>query len=463
MNTASKTGYTPQTDRLGLLHRGISVTLTVLLMFYLSVCVTSLEPKLALMTAAICLFIGGKRLLDANIWPMLAIIGYGTFLGVFFPGSKPGIGLILQQPLYLLDCVLLSALVLGGQSLRRQYVLLLGILAVSMIGTIGDVLGHDMTALLPFQMPEDAYFDQVTLIAGNISRVRGFFPESGVLGAVSLGFGTMLGVGAVVLIGLRAHVRLAWLALLGAVSMGGAIFCLTITKSGLGMVGAGFAGYLAVLMVARNPRCRAFAVVALAGLVIAGGAFLVAGPSSLTTYFRGEITAIIHPYDMGASLASGHGGMITRYKCWLLAFTSLRYYPLGVGPYGLGAVVQQVGEAGLTNEMQFFFTRDVFGLKNALANLVADCGVVGIGLLFFWMWVAFVQPIRELLADGSGRSAMIAGVYGASALSCLVFLFSCELYPSLAFLLVLKCHADAVAQACAPKPRADAESFELIG
>jgi len=463
MNESSKAIYLPQTDRLGLLHRGVSVALIGLLMFYLSVCVTSLEPKLALLTAVFCLFIGGKRLLDPNIWPMLAIIGYGTCLGVFFPASKPSIGLILQQPLYLLDCVLLAALVLGGQSLRRQYVLLVGILAVSMLGVVGDVTGHDMTALLPFQMPEDAYFDQVTLIGGDISRVRGFFPESGVLGAVSLGVATMLALGAIVLIRLRVHIRLAWMALIGAVTMGGAIFCLTITKSGLGMVAAGCIGFLGVLVLARNPRCRAIAVIASAALVIGGGAFLIAGPSSLTSYLRGEITAIVHPYEMGASMASSHSGMITRYKCWILAFTSIRIYPLGVGPYGLGSVVQQIGDAGFTREMRFFFSRDVFGLKNTLANLIADCGIGGVGLLLYWLWIAFIRPIRHHLSDGSGRGALVAAIYGASIVSSLVFLFSCELYPAFAFLLVLKCHADAIALACPAPVKPDSHGLHLIG
>jgi hypothetical protein len=157
--------------------------------------------------------------------------------------------------------------------------------------------------------------------------------------------------------------------------------------------------------------------------------------------------------------------MITRYKCWLLAFSSLRRFPLGVGQYGLGAVIQQVGEAGLTHEMQFFFSRDMFGLKNAFADLISECGIVGLGLLGYWLWTAFIQPIRDLLGDGSGRYSIIAAIYGASALSALVFLFSCEIYPSLAFLLVLKFHADAVAEACAhePVPEEEAERLELIG
>jgi hypothetical protein len=311
-------------------------------------------------------------------------------------------------------------------------------------------------------MPDDAYFEQVTLLSGDVDRVRGFFPESGVLGAVALGFATMLGLGALVLISLRTRIRIAWMGLMGAVSMGGAIFVLTITKSGLAMVAAGFLGFIAVLICSRNPRCRAIALAALAGSIVAGGVFLVAGPSTLTSYLRGEITAIIHPYDMGAAMAS-HSGMITRYKCWLLAFTSIRLYPLGVGPYGLGSVITQVGDAGLTGEIRQMFSRDVFGLQNTLADLIADCGIVGLGLLLYWLWVAFLEPIRHYLSDGSGRGAMLAGIYGASALSCLVFLFSCELYPSLAFLLVLKCHADAIANACARGAPAGTEAVELIG
>jgi O-antigen ligase len=273
----------------------------------------------------------------------------------------------------------------------------------------------------------------------------------------------MLGLGAIVLIRLRVQLRLAWFALIGAVYLGGAIFCLTITKSGLAMLVAGLVGFILVLLSARNPRCRAFALVAIVGLPVAGALFLAAGPPSLSGYLRGEIAAVIHPDEMGASMASSHSGLITRYKCWKLALVALRDHPFGVGPYGLGTVVQEEGDDLLNNELQFYFSRDIFGLKNALANLIADTGVVGLGLLFYWLGTAFLRPIRHYLSDGTTRGAIIAGIYGASALSCVVFLFSCELYPSFAFLLVLKFHADAIAQACAREPRPGIESLELIG
>ena len=118
---------------------------------------------------------------------------------------------------------------------------------------------------------------------------------------------------------------------------------------------------------------------------------------------------------------------------------------------------------GLTSELRRVFSQDIFGLKNALANLIAECGVVGLGLLFYWLWIAFLRPIRRYLRDGSGRGALIAGVYGASAVSCVIFLFCCDLYPVWAFLAVLKFHADAIAQACERQMEAGVENVELIG
>jgi hypothetical protein len=248
-----------------------------------------------------------------------------------------------------------------------------------------------------------------------------------------------------------------------AVSMGVAILCITVTKSGFVMIIAGALGCVSVLIASRNRRCRTFGVVVLGMLVIGGAGFLYLGPPTLTTYLRGEIAADLNPRDITPGEMADHSGVVTRYKCWMLTFTSLELRPLGVGAYGMGAVLETTGDAGFTHEMKYYFNRDCFGLKNALADLIVETGVVGLGLLFFWVWVALIRPARYHLADGSFRSTLVAGIYGAAALSTFAFLFSCELYPSVAFLLLLKCHADAVAQACTKEPESGMESVELIG
>ena len=462
MNSPGSPTYLPQTARLGLLHRGISVALIILLTFYLSVFVTMADPKLSVLIAVFCLCIGGKRFLLPHIWPLLAIVAYKMALAIFIPGPRPEIGIALAHPLFDINCVLLAALVLGGQSVRRQHVLLLAILAVCFIGTVGDFLGHDMTAMLPFQMPEDDYFDKVTQFGGDIARIRGFFPESGVLGAVSLGFATILGLGALSLIKLRACVRYAWVALIGAVAMGGSIFCLTVTKSGMTMIASGVLGFIAVLFAVRNLRCRAVALIICLLVTACGWAFMAVGPPSLTTYLSAEAEGVIYPDVLRADMAT-HAGTVTRLKCWQLAFASIHRYPLGVGPYGLGPVVSEMGQSGFTSEMRLGFSQDIFGLQSALANLIAQTGIIGLGLLSYWLFIGFVLPICHYLKDGSTAGAMIGALYGASAVACLGFLFSCDFYPSVAFLVILKFHADAIAQACTREDQDSGEALELIG
>jgi uncharacterized iron-regulated membrane protein len=87
----------------------------------------------------------------------------------------------------------------------------------------------------------------------------------------------------------------------------------------------------------------------------------------------------------------------------------------------------------------------MFGLKSALANMVAQTGLVGISLLGLWLWWSFLAPAFRLLKSGTRTATLLAGLYGASAGLSVVFLFSCELYPSYALLLFFKLHADAIA------------------
>jgi hypothetical protein len=297
-----------------------------------------------------------------------------------------------------------------------------------------------MMSLLPFTMPDDAYFEQVTMDKFGAARIRGFFPESGVLGAVSLGIATSMALGSWVLISQRrnppAAVTLFTSIIIAVVMLG-----LTLTKSGLFMVGAGLAGFLGFLAIGRNSVCRMTAVIgSIAAVVIFAG--LLSAPGDLGAYFREELGNGLTLQDQTGQAG---GGLASRVECWKLALYSVAYYPCGVGGWGVDNVLNRTTAVVPTPEMNFFFDRDMFGLKSALANLIAQTGVVGLSLLGFWLWWSFLAPAFRHLKSGTTTETLLAGLYAASAALSVVFLFTCELYPSYALLLFFKLHADAIA------------------
>jgi hypothetical protein len=166
----------------------------------------------------------------------------------------------------------------------------------------------------------------------------------------------------------------------------------------------------------------------------------------MTSYLKGEIFAFGSLPDGGTQ--SGHDGMYTRIQCWKAAFCSVRYYPLGVGPWGLGSVLDKTTSVRMTKEMQLFFGEEIYGLKNALADMMAETGLVGLGLLALWLWRGMWVPARQHYAEGTRVGILIAALYWASAFLSLALLVSCELYPCLALLVIFKFHADAIAKAC---------------
>jgi hypothetical protein len=430
----------PHADRLQLFETLITFGIMLVLIFCLSVYVISLPVKAMLMLMTACLFINREKTFSYGVWPLLAIPLYGAAVSWAFPCWRPDLWTILERPLFTVLCVLMVSVVLSQGGAWRYRILAFGILFVCLIGAIGDTLGYDMTSLLPFTMPDDAYFEQVTMDKFGAARVRGFFPESGVLGAVSLGIATCTALGAWVLISQRRHpgARIVlWVSvLIGAVMLG-----LTLTKSGLFMAGAGLVGFLILLAMSRNKACQMTAAVGSIFAVVVLAALLCA-PGDLGAYLRTELGNGMTLQDQ---TGQGGGGLATRVECWKLALYSVEYYPGGVGGWGLDTVLNRTTEVVPNAEMRFFFDRDMFGLKSALANLISQTGLVGISLLGFWLWTSFLAPALRHLKSGTQTDTLLAGLYGASAGLSVVFLFSCELYPSYALLLFFKLHADAIA------------------
>jgi hypothetical protein len=440
--------FVPHAERLQLFETLVTFGLMLVLLFCLSVYVISLPVKAMVMLITACLFLNRETTFTSGVWPLLAIPLYGAAVSWVFPCWRPDIWTILERPLFTVLCVLLVSVVLSNAGDWRHRILAFGIMAVCLVGAVGDTLGYDMMSLLPFTMPDDAYFEQVTMDKFGAARVRGFFPESGVLGAVSLGLATSVALGAWVLISRRRNSG-AIVALVAALGFAAAMLGLTLTKSGLFMAAGGLAGFLGFLAVGRNRSCRLTAIIGSLAAVLILGAVLAA-PGDLGSYFRSELGNGLTLQDQTGQAG---GGLATRVECWKLALYSAVYYPGGVGGWGVDNVLNRTTEVVPTPEMSFFFDRDMFGLKSALANLVAQTGLVGISLLGFWLGSGFLAPAFRHLKSGARTDTLLAGLYGASAALSLVFLFSCELYPSYALLLFLKLHADAIAaRVRAPSP-----------
>ena len=432
--------FVPHAERLQLFETLVTFGIMLVLIFCLSVYVISLPVKAMLMLLAACLFINRGNTFSHGVWPLLAIPLYGAAVSWFFPCWHPDLWTILERPLFTVLCVLMVSVVLSSAGDWRYRLLAFGILLVCLVGAVGDTLGYDMMSLLPFTMPDETYFEQVTMDKFGAARIRGFFPESGVLGAVSLGVATSVALGSWVLIAQRRNPGAA-VALVASILIGGIMLAVTLTKSGLFMVAAGLVGFLILLAVSRNLACRTTAVVgSIAAAVVL--AALLAAPGDLGAYFREELGNALTLQDQTAQ--SG-GGLATRVECWKLALYSAAYYPGGVGGWGVDNVLNRTTEVVPTPEMNFFFDRDMFGLKSALANLVAQTGLVGLTLLGYWLWRSFLTPAFHHLKSGTRTDTLLAGLYGASAGLSVVFLFTCELYPSYALLLFFKLHADAIA------------------
>jgi hypothetical protein len=436
----TKRRVAPHTERVRLFEMVIIFGFMLVLLFCLSVYVISLPVKAMLMLTAACLFLNREGTFSCGVWPLLAIPLYGAAVSWVFPCSRPDLWTILERPLFSVLCVLMVSVVLSQGTGWQHRILAFGILLVCLIGAVGDTLGYDMLSSLPFTMPDDANFEQVTMDKFGAERVRGFFPESGVLGAVSLGIATSIALGAWVLIA-KGRRPGAAVTLLASILLGGIMLGLTLTKSGLFMVAAGLAGFLTLLAIGRNRACRLTAVV---GSIVAVGilAAVLAAPGELGAYFRTELGNGLTLQDQTGQAG---GGLATRVECWKLAFYSVEYYPGGVGGWGADTVLNRTTQVVPTPEMNYFFDRDMFGLKSGLANLVAQTGLVGISLLGFWLWWSFLAPAFRHLKSGTSTETLLAGLYAASAGLSVVFLFSCELYPSYALLLFFKLHADAIA------------------
>ena len=417
----------------------------ILLGTLLAVPIISLPGGVHLLLLGGCAFLLGRRLVEPGVWPLGALAIYTLFIGALHVGGFDDWKEINSAQMRQLSVMLLAFFAMRRATMRELHIFFAAILLIAAVGVAGEMRGIDMQGFLPAKGALQEYYTDTGFLNDGAQRFRGFFTESSILLATTTGFAFITALGA--LASWRyspGRVFLAATALTAGLLM---LFLLgvTLAKTGLVLViGGGFGCALALVRCApprKTVRLLGCAVVAAA---VAVGAFLLL-PVAKQEYFINDVRALPSALEGNSKLeATASGGLLTRVECWRIAAQAVWQHPLGVGFYGVPDVVAESNHISLTAELRYLFGLGIYGLKNALANILAQTGLPGLGLLGLAFWQLFLRPLRLAARRGEPLGLGPCSVYLAGFFMALLFLATCETYYWMAFPVVLSCYADSV-------------------
>lgn len=414
----------------------------VILGLLLAMPVITLHGSLHLVLLIACAVVLGRELLEPGIWQLCALGGYALLIGAFYVDGFGEWLEINSQQMRQVSMLLLAFVALRGASLSEIHALFAFILVTAVVGALGEMAGLNMHALLPSKVMEQEYYKDAMFLAGGVQRFRGFFTESSILLAVTTSFGFVAAIGA---LAVKGRGRFVAAAAIGGTIAVAILWAVTLAKTGLVIALAGCVGVAAAVLL--NLRRKHLPLLIIGGvitvLLVATTAFLL--PASVKDYLAEDAAALPLALEGNRAVEASSSGLLTRIECWRLALETVRRFPLGVGFFGIEHSYFTSRNVTLTGELVTMFRLGIFGLKNTIANVLAQTGVPGATLLVAALWQAFIRPLRAARRAGVRLPAGPAAVYLASFCISVVFLASCETYYWMALLAVLKCYADAVA------------------
>ncbi len=410
--------------------------------------VITLHGGIHLVLLIVCVALLGKEIFTPGIWQLCALGAYALLIGAFYVSGLDELKEINSQQMRQTSMMLLVFCAMRRVPLPEMHAFLAFVLIVAVAGVIGEMRGSNMHDFLPAKVAQQDYYTDAGFLSSGEQRYRGFFTESSVLLAATTGYAFIAVLGALTL---RRQVSGR---LFLAASAGVCALCIlfllavTLAKTGLVLTVGGAVGFLFAVL-RYSPRKR------LLGLLIGGvavvllfAAAVTALPGAKQQYFLNDLRSLRPAMEGNNRLeATTSGGLLTRVECWRIALVTVQQHPLGVGLFGVGDVYSENSHISLTGELKYLFGLGIYGLKNTLANVIAQTGLPGVALLFGSLWQCFVRPLRLAARRGEPLAPGSAGVYLAALGMALLFLATCETYYWMAFFIVLKCYADAVARA----------------
>ena len=413
----------------------------------LAVPIITLPGGLHLLLLIACVYLLGRNVLQPGVWPLAALSIYTLLIGAVYVSSLDDWKEINSAQMRQLSVMLLAFFAMRHATLRELHIFFAAVLFVAAVGVAGEMRGIDMHGFLPAKAAQQEYYTDAGFLNDGSQRFRGFFTESSILLASTTGFAVITALGA--LASWRHSPGRGFLAATAGLAGLLMLFLLgvTLAKTGLVLaVGGGFGWMLAVVRYAPPRKTVRLLACAVAAAILAGGAFLLL-PSSKQEYFINDVRSLPSALEGNSKLeATSSGGLLTRVECWRIAAEAVGRHPLGVGLYGIPDVVGDSNHINLTAELRYLFGLGIYGLKNTLANILAQTGLPGLTLLLLGLWQLFLQPLRVAAQHGEPLGSGPSSVYLAGFFMSLLFLATCETYYWMAFPVVLKCYGDSVAR-----------------
>lgn len=298
-------------------------------------------------------------------------------------------------------------------------------LLFSLTGVFTERAGFNLQKLIPDRLRDLSISNDTVYFASDVGirRLRGLFREASALLAASTMFTTLLLTGE-----LFSRKRATRPDYLGAglccfaIIAQGSIYTIVLSKSGLVIATSAMLGTFLFAVFRGTKREKKLALYGSGAAMICLAGFALIVPATLRSYLHEEFAAIPYAIHGEWQLIPDSGGLATRTQCWLLSLDILHQAPWGVSINGIQQYAYSSNWITLTPEMQNMFPAGNFGMKNTLANVIAQTGVPGLLLLGCFLYFGFTP--RRALRNFGINSIAGAALAGASV----AYLATCEVY-----------------------------------
>jgi hypothetical protein len=283
----------------------------------------------------------------------------------------------------------------------------------SLAGALAEHAGINLQTFIPDRLRDLSISNDTLYYVGGIKRLRGLFREASALLAASTMFTTLLLTGQVFSRkrSFRPDYLGAGLCCFAIIAQGG-IYAIVLSKSGLVIAACAMLGAFIFAIFRGSKREKKIALLGSGVALFCLGSIALVLPSTLRSYLQEEFSAIPYAIHGEWKLIPDSGGLATRTQLWLLSLDILHRAPWGVSINGIPEYAYSSNWITLTPEMKNMFPAGNFGMKNTLANVIAQTGAPGLLLLGCFLYFGF-KPRKALRHFGINPIAG-AALAGAS-------------------------------------------------